>query len=101
MTTLARMLRALAALVALVAVVIGLPAALATWGTSPVRGGLSVEAVRDVLAEPSSDRVIAGALTIAAWVVWLLFLRALAVELVAARRARAGVAVRSPRRTIA
>lgn len=87
MTTLARVLHALTAGVALVAIVAGLPAALLTWGTSPVRGGLDGESLREVAYELGSDRVLVGALTIAAWIVWALFLRALVLELLAVRRA--------------
>lgn len=84
--------RALIALAVLAGLVVGLPAALAAFGTSPVRGRLSGDALRDALAEPTSDRVVAGLLTAAAWLVWALFLRALVVELAAARRLRHNVA---------
>lgn len=98
MTRLGPALRTAAALVALLALVVGLPAALALWGTSPVRGELSMDAVREVFEEPASDRVIAGLLTVAAWCVWALFLRALAEEVIDARRTRSSsVPVPAPR----
>jgi hypothetical protein len=86
MTRLGRVRRALAALVTLLVLVVGLPAALMTWGMSPWRGELSMDAARAMFHEPGSDRVIAGMLTIAAWCVWALFLRALVVEALDARR---------------
>lgn len=88
MTTIGRALRAGAAALTLVVIIVGLPAALVGWGTSPVRGAVTTESVRAVFEEPGSDRVIVGVLTIAAWCVWALFLRALAAEFVDARRAR-------------
>src|SRR5690606_38034447 len=88
MTTIGRALRAGAAALTLVEIIVGLPAALVGWGTSPVRGAVTTESVRAVFEEPGSDRVIVGVLTIAAWCVWALFLRALAAEFVDARRAR-------------
>ena len=90
MTALVRVVRAAVALTALVAIGLGLPLALMSWGTMPWRGAFSVASLRDVLAEPGADRVIAGVLTIAAWGVWILFLRAIVLEAAAARRARAG-----------
>jgi DNA-binding SARP family transcriptional activator len=87
MTTLGRLTRSLAAAIALAAIVAGLPAALVLWGTSPVRGRLEGDALRDVAYELGSERVLVGALTIAAWIVWALFLRALVLEVVAARQA--------------
>jgi DNA-binding SARP family transcriptional activator len=83
-----RLVRGLAAAAALVAIVAGLPAALVVWGTSPVRGPLGWESLRDVFYELASERVLVGALTIAAWLVWALFLRALVAEIIDLRRGR-------------
>jgi hypothetical protein len=83
-----RLVRGLAAAVALVAIVAGLPAALVVWGTSPVRGPLGWESLRDVFYELASERVLVGALTIAAWLVWALFLRALVAEIIDLRPGR-------------
>ena len=88
MTRAGRPVRGLAAAVALVAIVAGLPAALVVWGTSPVRGPLGWESLRDVFYELASERVLVGALTIAAWLVWALFLRALVAEIIDLRRGR-------------
>jgi DNA-binding SARP family transcriptional activator len=83
-----RVVRGLAAATALVAIVAGLPAALVVWGTSPLRGPLGWESLRDVFYELASERVLVGALTIAAWLVWALFLRALVAEIIDLRRGR-------------
>lgn len=88
MTRAGRLARGLAAAAALVAIVAGLPTALVLWGTSPVRGPLGWESVRDVFYELGSERVLVGGLTIAVWLVWALFLRALLAEVIDLRRGR-------------
>ena len=88
MKLLGKLTRALIALAVLAGIVVGLPAALVTFGTSPLRGSLSTDSLQDALAEPTSDHVIAGLLTVAAWLVWALFVRALVAEVVAAARSR-------------
>jgi acyl-coenzyme A synthetase/AMP-(fatty) acid ligase len=49
---------------------------------------LGWESLRAVFYELGSERVLVGVLTIAAWAVWALFLRALVLELVEARHVR-------------
>ena len=87
MTGSGRLARGLAAVAALVGIVGGIPAALVLWGTSPVQGELSGGSLRDLADDMGSERVVAGVLTVAAWLVWLLFLRALVMEVLAHRRA--------------
>ncbi|HZA81792.1 MAG TPA: hypothetical protein VFC13_10010, partial [Actinomycetes bacterium] len=89
MSRVGRLVRGVAAAGVLLGIVAALPAALVLWGTSPVRGELGGDSLRDVFYELGSERVLAGALTIAAWAVWALFLRALIVEVVELRRGHA------------
>jgi DNA-binding SARP family transcriptional activator/nucleoid-associated protein YgaU len=92
MKTFGRLTRALVAAATLVGIVAGLPMALVLWGTSPARGEPSWDSLREIGYELGSERVLVGALTIAAWIVWLLFLRALLLEVIALREARSGAA---------
>ena len=78
--------RALLALASLATVLGGVPWALAAFGRWPISGWPSGEQLRDIGDTVVSDTAVFGVLTLAAWVVWLLFVVSFLVETRAAVR---------------
>lgn len=78
--------RALFALVTLGTGLGGMPWALAALGRWPISGWPSGEQLRDIGDAVVSDTAVFGVLTLAAWVVWLLFVASFLVETRAAVR---------------
>lgn len=79
-------LRALLALATLTAVLGGLPWVLASFGHWPISGWPTGDQIRNVGDAVVSDTAVFGVLTLAAWVVWLLFVVSFLVETGAAVR---------------
>lgn len=101
-------LRGLVALSALAALLGGVPWALVRFGRWPITGWPTGDQIRDLGDAVVSDTAVFAVLTVAAWLVWLLFLFSFAVEARAAVRglqarpiALAGPVQRSARLLIA
>jgi DNA-binding SARP family transcriptional activator len=75
-----RLLRASAATIALAAIAVGVPAALATWGRWPIRGLPTADQLRDLPMTLVSDTAVFAILTVAAWVLWALFMMSVVIE---------------------
>ncbi|MFP5328406.1 MAG: LysM peptidoglycan-binding domain-containing protein, partial [Acidimicrobiia bacterium] len=101
-------LRALLAVGALTGILGGLPCALVRFGHWPISGMPTSEQLRDLGDAVVSDTAVFGALTLAAWLVWTLFVVSFLVESRAAfqgvqapRIAIAGPAQRAARLLVA
>ncbi len=75
-----RLLRASAATIALATIAVGVPAALATWGRWPIRGLPTADQLRDLPTTLVSDSAVFAILTVAAWVLWGLFMMSVFIE---------------------
>ena len=81
-------LRGLVALLVIVGLVVGVPWLLVRYGDWPITGIPGLDDVRQSFDTVVSDQMVFGVLTLAAWVVWALFMVSLVVEAVAAIRCR-------------
>ncbi len=79
-------LRGLAALSALAALLVGVPWALVSFGRWPISEWPTIDQVRDLGDAVVSDTAVFAVLTVAAWLVWLLFVFSFLVEARAAVR---------------
>lgn len=94
MTRLRSVIRGLLSLAALLLLLVVVPAALARWGQLP---GLPDSSWWDRLSDTAvSDRTVFVALTLAAWVAWVIFATSVVVEMSAALRG-----IQAPRLAIA
>ncbi len=81
-----KVIRALSAAVVLLVAVIGVPPLLLLIGRLPDPGRWAGKGPVEILLSPDDGSLLLGLVTIAAWVVWLLFTLAVVVELVNLRR---------------
>lgn len=79
-------LRGLVALSALAALLVGVPWALVRFGRWPISGWPTVDQIRELGDTVVSDTAVFSVLTLAAWLVWLLFVCSFLVEARAAVR---------------
>ncbi len=82
--------RGLAGLFGLVALVVGVPVALSAVGQGPVVHFGGFRAFGDGLVHPVTDSTLVRVAALACWLVWLLFVMAVAIEVLAAIRTGAG-----------